>query len=82
MITLFNTKSDKEKSISDLKNPFDKSCIEQIHIMIYKGRFEPREVRHFAKIEFINGNTKGEQEIRAENLPSLLSEIQNFIDNL
>lgn len=82
MITLFKNNADKNDILTDLKNPFNKQCIDAVNINIYKSMFYPYEVIHTSTIKFKNGNTKGEQKIEANDLKSLLTDIQFFIDNL
>lgn len=68
--------------VSILKNPFNKECVTGISIIMSVnglGRY------WWANVEFINGNTKGEQKFRdykEDEFARLVQDIQNFINSL
>lgn len=66
--------------ISELKNPFDKNCIEVIRMRIDKDWHGNSQFR--AYIEFKNGSTSGEQSINAVDFVDLVKKVEEFIKNL
>lgn len=79
-MNLLGEKTDTGLSI--LKDPFSKNCVEHIFISVRRGMFKREEVSYTAKVEFENGNTKGEQKIEAANMDELLARTKEFIDSL
>ena len=68
--------------LSILKDPFSKNCVEHIFIHVRRGMFNRDEISYDAKVEFENGNTKGEQKIVAANMDELLVRTKEFIESL
>lgn len=68
------------QGVSILKDPFDSKNIKWLRLIAYcngQGQFE-----FWATIEFINGNTKGEQRIDAASFDELLTKTKAFIETL
>lgn len=68
--------------LSILKDPFTQNYVEHIFISVSRGMFERDKVSYTAKVEFENGNTKGQQKIEAVNMGELLARTKEFIDSL
>ena len=81
MDSILNMFSNK-KSLSILKDPFNKSCIESVSLRMYKGSFAPYKVRISGEVCFQNGATCGEQKFTADSLEILLIKVKDFIDSL
>lgn len=67
-----------ENKISELKNPFNKDCIQLVTIWICKT-WTPQ---FQSKIKFINGNTTGEQNLEAQDFKSIIKKTEDFIESL
>lgn len=67
---------------SVVKNPFTKSSIERISIVMYRNAFNWNDITYYAKIEFRNGNTKGEQEIKGIDLADVFIKTKEFCEQL
>jgi len=66
------------KELQGFSFPFHKDKVRAIHIHCY-----PKSDSGWrSTIEFKNGTTKGEQEFGAKELPDLLYQMKNFVDNL
>lgn len=72
----------KSKSLSIVKDPFNKDSLERVWIDISKDLFNKQIVRHTATVEFKNADTEGKQKFKADNLQDLLEQIDNFIKTL
>jgi len=75
-----NLLGNSSKSVSLLKDPFDKTKIAEIHTHFYT-RFNEWS----ASVKFKNGMTEGTQNFRiegVENFNIMLKQIQTFIDSL
>lgn len=81
MISLFKSKPEEKKQIMDFKDPFQKTCIESISTHCFRG-YDRNVVNISGRVKFINGNTKGEQEFTAEDFPSLVKKMDDFINSL
>ena len=69
------------KSLSPLKNPFSKECVESVFIHSSRSIFSS-DFRHSGKVSFKNGNTKGEQEFSGESFEVVLNKMQEFVKTL
>lgn len=67
--------------LSDLKNPFMSSCVEDIHFFIHKSLYGKKVVMS-ATVRFKNGSTSGEQEIKSDQFPDLVQCVEEFIKSL
>lgn len=65
--------------VSPINNPFNKDCVTDIIMVASKNSFG---TNIYANVSFKNGNTSGEQKIRAESLPALFEQVQAFIKTL
>lgn len=74
-----NLFSKQTNAVSEIKNPFTKECICEITIFI---RPKSDYKKFWAIIEFVNHNTKGRQDVEAENYESLMIKIQALIGSL
>ena len=81
-MNLSQTFEQSNNVIDVLKNPFEKECITDVNILIYKSRFPPFEIKHIATVVFKNGNTEGKQNFEAGDFTTLVVQIQSFINNL
>jgi len=69
--------NDKKRMPDIFLNPFSKECVSCISIYIYPGD----ECR--AYVDFINGNTKGQQEFKKYNdFKKMLDDIEAFVNTL
>jgi hypothetical protein len=64
------------------KDPFKNDCIDSISFRIWKGEWKKDEIYHTARVEFINGNTKGEQTFKAESFVDLVAMVEAFTNEL
>lgn len=75
MFNLIGNKKDSQ-GISQLhSDPFKHECVEKVVFWIYRDR-------NSATIELINKHTKAEHKIYANNFPSLVLKVQEFINSL
>jgi hypothetical protein len=68
------------QAVSILKDPFASSNIEAVMLRAwrkYDGAFD-----FYSKVEFKNGNTKGEQQIDAASFEELLTKTKAFLETL
>ena len=72
----------KGKAISDLKDPFSEECIREVHFSCYKQRIFTGGEYYSARVEFVNGNTKGRQDFEAESFPALVKKVETFVKEL
>ncbi len=68
----------EDRGISILKDPFSKDCVHGVRIVMmttYAG------VRiFFAKVEFKNGGTTGEQDIRGDSMDDVILKTKEFLE--
>ena len=64
-----------DDSLDVLANPFKQNCIHVIHIHLYRTNMT-------ARVEFQNGDTRGEQNFKADNFNSLIKRIGIFLESL
>lgn len=69
------------KSVSPLKDPFEKDCVTSISMRYWKGSFSD-DWYFTGTVEFINGNTKGEQKFDCSSPDQLHAEINEFLKTL
>lgn len=67
--------------LSPFKDPFSKECVESVLISCRRDLFHHDIVKYMAIVEFKNGDTKGEQQLKAESLASLLDKVKTFLDS-
>ena len=67
--------------LSDLKNPFMADKVIQFTTFCMKSSFSG-EWSYTGKIEFQNGDTKGEQKFSGEDLAALLRKMELFMAEL
>ncbi len=60
-----------------LKNPFDKSKVEDIHIHYWRGTG-----KWSASVEFKNGNTEGTQKFSGDDFNVVVFEMNEFLKSL
>ena len=77
----FGTKKEGELP-SIIKQPFIQECITDINMRMHRNCFNKNEVKFSATIYFENGNTRGEQEIEANNFFELYQKVYNFCMSL
>lgn len=65
-------------AVGVLKDPFNKTSIKSIYVSSYKGY--SGILVHYGKVEFDNGNTKGEQKFEGESFDDVVLKIKRFID--
>lgn len=70
-----------EGALDIIKNPFEFQNIEQIHIHSVKSLIG-NKFTHFGRVCFSNGNTKGEQEFKGDNLSDVFTQVYNFCNQL
>jgi len=75
-----DTKEKARSSVSPLKDPFSKECIDSIHIDIYPRRSFGQPMN--CRVEFMNGKTEGTQRFAGHDLKAMMVEVQSFIDSL
>lgn len=78
MITLIG---DVNSVPSNLKNPFDSSKIDSMHVLCIKSVIDDEFV-FSGKIEFKNGNTVGAQNFRGSNMADVLQQMYSFVEQL
>jgi len=64
------------------KDPFEKGNVTSIYFYILKDRWGGDDVTMSSKVEFKNGDTKGEQNIKADDFDTLVRKTKDFIDSL
>jgi hypothetical protein len=69
-----------ESRISVLKDPFKKECLRDVLINIC--RRSDGTTRTWGKIEFVNGNTVGQQKFEAETFDALMAQMRAFIETI
>lgn len=79
-LTLKESKTENNK-LDLFKDPFDKGNVETIMFYISKSHFN-EEISMSSNVKFRNGNTKGEQEIKADDFNTLVEATKDFIDSL
>ena len=80
---MFNTAEEKEQVVTDFLDPFKGKHVKQIWLIIDREPFlNKKDVDFRASVQFRNGNTKGEQDITADDFPTLLHEVESFIKSL
>lgn len=68
-------------SLAEFKDPFNKNCIESLMFFCYSPTaFSP--ARFSAKVKFKNGDTEGEQSLKADSFPALVKKVENFIESV
>jgi hypothetical protein len=87
MLSLFKKQSgqedQKEQDLTEFKDPFNSDCCEKIIIWIQKPiLFFEKGIEYTSVINFKNGNTSGQQRVEAEDFPSLLKKIEEFVKAL
>lgn len=71
-------KPDDGTALADLKDPFLSHCCTNINFWIRPCYFNKGKINYTAKIEFQNGNTKGEQNFFADDFPTLVKKVHDF----
>ena len=66
-----------------IQNPFKKECIKSIYLHAFRwdGVFEGR-IDFEGSVSFKSGNTEAEQKFKANSLPELYMQIQQFCESL
>lgn len=72
----------KANGLSELRDPFKKDCVENIHFHISKALFYPHEIQFNATVAFVSGPTSGRQAFTAEDFPSLVRKVEEFTNSL
>lgn len=75
-----DSKEKAKNAVSPLTDPFKKDCIYWISIEIHRPTTWRKSVE--VTVRFQNGSTHGHQKIEGDELPSVMQEVQAFIDNL
>lgn len=70
-----------EKVPSILKNPFKKVCVKRIYVS-YQESWGGQRWTAIGSVEFQNGDTKGEQEFKAETFDEVVRKIKSFLEDL
>lgn len=70
-----NTKSTSDNKLDLFKDPFKRESVERVTFWL-------TDYEHSSKVYFSNGNTKGEQEIYADDFNTLVLKTQDFINSL
>lgn len=78
MITLIG---DVNSVPSNLKNPFDSTKIDSMHVLCIKSCINDKFV-FSGKIEFKNGNTIGAQKFEGSNMVDVLKQMYSFVEQL
>jgi hypothetical protein len=79
--TLFSRSS--ERAMSELRQPFNKDCIDSINIEIGKKTSIFRQSKKCkAVIYFRNGDTSGNHEICEDEFDQLMVRVKTFIETL
>ena len=83
-LELLGSQNEQKQYLSEFKDPFKSDKIEKIWISIRRGFFSDSrdKIEYSASIEFKNGNTEGKQNVEADNFPTLIYKIQEFIKSL
>ena len=76
--SIFGKKKDVPQIVN---NPFNFQNIESIHIHFSKGIFGEKWSAS-ASVGFKNGNTKGEQTLKGENLADIYVKVYEFCNQL
>lgn len=63
-----------------MKNPFLSTCIQSISVSCYKG-WDGTFI-FYGKVGFMNGETKGEQEIKGESMDDVYLKVSQFVKSL
>lgn len=80
---LFNQKTqEKEQFLSTYKDPFKSDKVESIIFHIGKSMFSPYEINMSATIKFKNGDTSGAHNIKADDFPTLVKKVDEFVHSL
>ena len=66
---------------SNLKNPFDSTKIDSMHVLCIKSVIDDKFV-FSGKIEFKNGNTVGAQKFEGDNMVDVLQQMYSFVEQL
>lgn len=89
LLQLFSSnKNQEKKEINeetlpfDLRNPFSKNSITEIHIHMYKPNTYRFHSHITANVKFKNGNTEGIQNFESDDFLSLMKKLDNFIKSL
>jgi len=69
-------------SISIIKDPFNSESMTVFSVNCYKGAFIDKSWRYKGRVEFENGDTKGEQHFEADSLQNLLIKMEAFVKEL
>jgi len=70
-----------KRELDIIKNPFEFQNIEEIHIHSVKS-WVSNKFLHFGSVCFSNGNTKGEQKFKGDNLSDVFTQVYNFCNQL
>lgn len=76
---------ENQQQVSLLKDPFKQDCIHQVYIIMDTNMFSPYDKYWWAKVSFVNGNTKGEQKFgnyKPDEFDKMIAEIKSFTDSL
>jgi len=68
------------KTVSTIKDPFNKASFEGLSMRAYKGIMGNYII--YGRVEFKNGNTIGEQRIDADTFEELTIKMKSFLDEL
>ena len=66
----------KKAGVTNFSNPFNRNCFESAHIHIWKDG----TIR--ASVDFVAGNTCGEQKFRGYDFGKIVKEIETFLGSL
>ena len=78
---LEDIKEQASKSVGLLKDPFKSEKITGVSIRAFKSTVSDKWV-NYGRVEFKNGETKGEQEIRGDSLNDVIKKVSDFIKEL
>ena len=71
----------KETLPSVVKDPFNKSKITSVSVRYSKGFFNDKFTA-YGRVEFEDGNTKGEQQFTGDTFDDVVLSIKSMIENL
>jgi len=72
----------KSSGLSDFKDPFNKECVREIFFFVRKEFCGNKGIQYDSTVYFKNGNTKGEQNIKADDFVSLVKKTEDFVKSL
>lgn len=71
-----------EKSLSIIKDPFNKTFVKLINIDSRENMFDETKWRHTGVVKFENGNTHGQQNFTGDSFNNVLEQINQFLKTI